>query len=229
MAQTLGREPFAPRPRAAARIHNLFDEYADGFVTYSDGIGDDVNKFIWTALGWDPDRDLGDIMLDYARFFFGWRIAEQVRKGLYMLEDNLSGSLADNETVEQTFALWRALENDADDDLRANWRFQCCLLRAYYDHYTRLRLLKANAIETRALAVLRTASQVGVDGAITTARAILAESDQDAVTVMLRARILELGKSLFESIGAQLDIPNYGASGLERGRHTRIPRHAAQQ
>ncbi len=84
LAQTLGREPFAPRPKGHARIHNLFDEYADGFVTYSDGVGDDVNKFVWNALGWDPDQDLNDIMLDYARFFYGWDIAEQVRKGLFM-------------------------------------------------------------------------------------------------------------------------------------------------
>ena len=55
-------------PRGQANIHNLYDEYCDGFVTYSDGIGDDVNKFVWTALGWDPDRALDDILLDYARF-----------------------------------------------------------------------------------------------------------------------------------------------------------------
>ena len=86
LAQTLGREPFAPRPKGHARIHNLFDEYADGFVTYSDGIGDDLNKFVWNALGWDPDQDLNDIVLDYARFFYGWDIAEEVRKGLFMLD-----------------------------------------------------------------------------------------------------------------------------------------------
>jgi hypothetical protein len=216
-AQTLGREPFAPRPQGHARIHNLFDEYADGFVTYSDGVGDDVNKFVWTALGWDPDQDLDDIMLDYARFFFGWDIAEHVRKGLFMLEENFAGSLAANDGVEQTFALWKALEDDADAALLANWRFQECLLRAYYDHYTRLRLLKSNSIEQRTLAALRRAPQVGVEQAIGAARAILAERDQDRSTNALRIRIVELGAQLFESIGAQLDVPNYQASGPERG------------
>jgi hypothetical protein len=216
-AQTLGREPFAPRPQGHARIHNLFDEYADGFVTYSDGVGDDVNKFVWTALGWDPDQDLDDIMLDYARFFFGWEIAEQVRKGLFMLEDNFAGSLAANDNVEQTFALWKALEDDADEALLANWRFQECLLRAYYDHYTRLRLLKANSIEQRALAALRKAPQIGVEQSIATARAILAERDQNRSTNAIRTRIVELGAELFESIGAQLDVPTYQARNLERG------------
>lgn len=217
LAQTLGREPFAPRPRGHARIHNLFDEYADGFVTYSDGVGDDVNKFVWTALGWDPNRDLNDIMLDYARFFYGWDIAERVRQGLFMLEENFFGSLAKNDGVEETFALWKSLEDDADDALLANWRFQGCLLRAYYDHYTRLRLLNANANEERALATLRKAPQIGVEQTINAARTILAESDQDDTTNALKTRIVELGKELFESIGAQLDVPTYKAMGPERG------------
>ena len=217
LARTLGREPFAPRPRGHARIHNLFAEYCDGFVTYSDGVGDDVNKVIWTALGWDPDRSLDDIVLDYARFFFGWDIAEQVRAGIYMLERNFEGSLAENKGVEETFRLWKTLEDGANESLLANWRFQECLLRAYYDHYTRLRLLKANDIENRACAVLRRAADVGVEKAIEEARAVLAEPDQDETTAPLKARILELGAQLFESIGAQLDVKNYKAKNPERG------------
>jgi hypothetical protein len=217
LARTLGREPFAPRPKGHARIHNLFDQYCDGFVTYSDGIGDDVNKVVWTALGWDPDRSLDDIMLEYARFFFGWDIAGQVRDGIYMLERNFDGSLAENTGVEETFRLWTALEAAASPALLANWRFQSCLLRAYYDHYTRLRLLKANDIEDRACAALRRAPEVGVEKAIQAARAILDESDQDAATDPLKARILELGAQLFESIGAQLDVKTYQARNPERG------------
>ncbi|MCA9434597.1 MAG: hypothetical protein KC978_02355 [Candidatus Omnitrophica bacterium] len=216
-ARTLGREPFAPRPKWHARIHNLYDEYADGFVTYSDGVGDDLNKFVWTALGWDPDRDLDDIVLDYSRFFFGWDIGEEVQKGLFMLEENFVGSLAENETVEKTYALWRNLEEEADEALLTNWRFQECLLRAYYDHYTRLRLLKANDIEERAYAALRRGPDIGVEKAIEAAREILAESDQDERTDPLKARIRELGADLFESIGAQLDVENTQARNSERG------------
>ncbi len=217
LARTLGREPFAPRPKWHARIHNLFDQYADGFVTYSDGVGDDVNKVVWTALGWEPDRDLDDILLDYARFFFGWDIGEKVREGLYALEDAFVGPLAENANIEKTFALWKSIEDGADDALLANWRFQECLLRAYYDHYTRLRLLKANEIEERACAVLRKAPDMGVEQAIAEARAILAKSDQDDRTDVLKARIIELGAELFKSIGAQLDVENYQAKRTERG------------
>ena len=217
LAQTLGREPYAPRPKGHARIHNLFDEYADGFVTYSDGIGDDLNKFVWNALGWNPDQELDDIVLDYARFFYGWDIAEEVRKGLFMLEDNFTGSLAANQGVEKTYALWKTLEENADEALLANWRFQGCVMRAYYDHYTRLRLIRANEIEARALATLDRASDIGVRPAIKQGRKILAESDQDATTDALRTRIVELGEELYQSIGAQLDVENYQAMSAERG------------
>ncbi len=217
LARTLGREPFAPRAEWHARIHNLFDDYCDGFVTYSDGVGDDVNKVVWTALGWDPDRPLDDIMLDYSRFFFGWDIAEEVREGLYAFERAFEGPLSENVGVVENFDRWRSLEDGANEALLRNWRFQECLLRAYYDHYTRMRLLKAMDIEDRACAALRQAPQIGVEKAIEQARAILAESDQDEETDGLRARIVELGAALFESIGAQLDVANYQARNSERG------------
>jgi len=49
-ALTLGREAINPRPAEFALIHNQFAPYTDGFVSYSDGIHDDVNKTIWSAL-----------------------------------------------------------------------------------------------------------------------------------------------------------------------------------
>jgi hypothetical protein len=156
-------------------------------------------------------------MLDYSRFFFGWDIGERVREGLFLMEDAFTGSLAVNTAVEKNFALWKSLEAEADDKLLSNWRFQECLLRAYYDHYTRLRLIRAISIEKRAVAALEQAPQVGVEQAIASARTILAEPDQDQTTDALRARLLELGKQLFDSIGAQLDVATYKARNPERG------------
>jgi hypothetical protein len=216
-ARTLGREPFAPRPRDHANIHNRFAQYSDGFVTYSDGIGDDVNKFVWSALGWDPDRPVEDIVRDYARFFFGEDIAEEVQRGIFLFEENFSGPLATCKGVEENFLLWKGLEEKADATLLANWRFQSCVMRAYYDRYTQLRLLKALDQESRALAVLRDAPKLGVEPAIEKGRAILAESDQDSGTNVLRKRIEALGGELFKSIGAQLDVENYKARSPERG------------
>ena len=217
LARTLGREPYAPRPKGHANIHNRFAHYADGFVTYSDGIGDDVNKVVWTALGWDPERSLDDIMLEYARFHFGWDIAEKVREGLYRLEEHFEGSFADNIEVKNTYQLWKELEDNADENLLNNWRFQGCILRAKYDYYTQLRLIKANELELRATNALKEARTIGVEKAIDKARLILAESDQNSLTDTLKKRIIELGADMYKSIGAQLDVSNYHATSDERG------------
>ncbi len=51
---TEGREVINPRPRDEAAIFHAFADQTIGFITYSEGCNDDVNKIIWSALGWDP-------------------------------------------------------------------------------------------------------------------------------------------------------------------------------
>lgn len=49
-ALTLGRESVNPRPLDMKHIHNLLEPYTAGSISYSEGIHDDVNKFIWSDL-----------------------------------------------------------------------------------------------------------------------------------------------------------------------------------
>lgn len=56
-ALTLGREAINPRPAEFAGIINWFAPLSDGFITYSDGVHDDVNKLVWSVRGWNPDAD----------------------------------------------------------------------------------------------------------------------------------------------------------------------------
>ena len=64
---TLGREPINPQPVYYAFIHNYFAPFTIGFITYSDGINDDVNKTVWSRRGWDPGCDVRAILVEYAR------------------------------------------------------------------------------------------------------------------------------------------------------------------
>lgn len=70
-AATLGREPVNPLPRTQASLVRALLPGTTGFVTYSEGVNDDVNKFVWTALGWDPEADVGDVLRQYARALVG--------------------------------------------------------------------------------------------------------------------------------------------------------------
>ncbi len=76
-ALTLGRECTNPQPLYYASIHNRDAVFSDGFIAYSDGTHDDVNKVVWNQLGWNSDRDVREIMVEYCRFFFGAKVAEK--------------------------------------------------------------------------------------------------------------------------------------------------------
>ena len=215
-ALTLGREAINPRPAHYAYIHNWFAPYSDGFITYSDGVHDDVNKAIWSSLGWDPSTDIRDILVDYCRVFFGPSAVEETVDGILALENNWRGPLKDNGAVEGTLLFWQRLEA-AMPQLEENWRWQMCLVRAYYDAYIRHRLLNETALEREANAILAEAGTRGADAAMTEAMAVLNRAVDEPVSPELRARIYDLCEQLFQACGLQTSVPKYHASGAERG------------
>ena len=108
-ALTEGREVCNPQPFYYAKIHNRFAPFTDGFLSYSDGVHDDVNKVIWSQMAWDPERDVRQVMVEYSRFFFGSSLAEAGADGILALERNWVGPLEENGGVETTFAFWQNL------------------------------------------------------------------------------------------------------------------------
>lgn len=215
LALTLGREPINPRPRAYARIHQLQVPLTAGAITYSDGVNDDVNKFVWSVLDWDPGHDVQDALRQYGRYFFGPDSAEAVAQGLFGLEENLVGKASQSQTIPQTLAHWQQLEAKATPAQRLNWRFQQALFRAYFDALVADRARVEAALEARALKAL--ASGTDPSAQVSAARRILAEADRHATSPHLRQRVLALAEALYQSIGMQLDTKRYGAAGAERG------------
>lgn len=215
-AFTLGRECINPRPLFFARVIRDVGPFTDGFISYSDGVQDDVNKVLWSSLSWDPARDVTSIIADYARFFFGSDIVEQAGAGILALERNFEGALAENGGVDATLALWTALEA-RKPDLAGNWRWQMCLFRAYYDAYIRHRLIHESGLEKEANARLLEAREVGVDQAIDNALAVLKRADTDRVHPEWLARIEALAADLFTSTGLQTSVEKYQASDPQRG------------
>ncbi len=213
---TLGREPVNPRPVYYKVIQDYFGDYTSGFISYSDGVHDDVNKAVWSRLGWQPDATPRAMLLDYTRCFFGAVVAEPAADGILALEKNWEGSLAENGGVPATLALWQDLERRAPE-LRNNWRWQLCLLRAYYDAYTRERLIYESELENEANQILAEAPARGAGAAMTSALARLQEATAKPVRKEWRARIGELCAELFQSIQLQTSVPLHQASGYERG------------
>jgi hypothetical protein len=216
-AVTEGREGINPRPLGEAEIFRQTTPYTIGFLTYSEGCNDDVNKMIWSALGWNPDASVEEVLRQYGRYFISGRHGESFARGLAALERNWQGPLATNHGVDETFRLFKDLEEAATPQMLTNWRFQQALYRAYYDEYTRERLFYEGDLETQAMTALRQARRDGTKQAMAEAERVLDEAATSRVAPDHRARVFELAEALFQSIRMQLSVPRYKAISVDRG------------
>jgi hypothetical protein len=235
---TEGREPICPRPEGFANVARRYLPYSAGFGSYSEGCNDDVNKFVWNALAWDPEAKVIDILRDYSRFFISHRYAEDFAQGLLGLEKAWQGPLLANENVETTLARFQTMERAAAPAELLNWRFRQGLYRAYYDAYVRRRLIYETDLYNQALDKMEEIHPVGsqpvapsneghraeaptngLDPTLVMAQAqsILAKASTQPVAQEERARILQLAEALFQSIRMQLSVERYQAEAVERG------------
>ena len=236
-AMTEGRECINPRPMGEANILRLYSKYTIGFLTYSEGCNDDVNKFVWSALGWDPQMNPAEALREFGRYFVGEPYADQFAQGLIRLEENWRGPLAANTGVEVTLAQFRDLEARVPPAILENWRFQQALCRAYFDAAVRRRLIAESACLERARDVLGRVYEIGwtaepleigspaspappngQDPAVLLdqAESILAGATADPAGARLSARVRELGEALFQSIRMQLAVSRYRGEAVVR-------------
>jgi hypothetical protein len=216
-AVTESREVINPRPLDQAAIFRRMQPYTIGFLTYSEGCNDDVNKFIWSGLGWDPNANVLDILRQYSRYFIGDEYEDSFAQGLLALERNWRGPLATNAGVYTTLEQFQSMERASSPETRLNWRFQQALYRAYYDAYVRRRLLYETGLEESAMDRLREAKSTGALAAVDRAQEILDRSAATHPAEDWRARIFELAEALFQSIRMQLSVEKYKAISVDRG------------
>jgi hypothetical protein len=210
-AMTLERECYNPRPVAEKTIHNALDEFADGSISYSEGINDDVNKFIWSGQDWDPDTAVIETLREYCRLFINPDIAEDVAQGILALERNWQGPLIANKSVEVTLKQWKSMEKQFPPGVVKNYRFQMGLLRAYYDAYIRARLIHETALESQAREALRDAANNTSLKKIDAAENILNQTWSKPVAQDYKKRCWEIADYLFEAIGSQTSVKRYKA------------------
>jgi hypothetical protein len=215
-ALTLGREGINPLPYHHAGIHRKYVPFSDGFVSYSDGCHDDVNKVVWSMLGWDPDLSVSKILAQYCRYHFGETVAQTAAEGTAALETNMAGPLFMNNGVELTFSHWQVLEEN-NPQLVDNWRWQMLVLRAYYDVYLRRRLLYEQSLEEEAYTVLQDLDAGNLEGKLDQALKVVQKADTEPIEGQIRGRITELCDRLFHSIGLQTSVEKYRAENSQRG------------
>ncbi|MEQ6119465.1 hypothetical protein [Reichenbachiella sp. MALMAid0571] len=215
-ALTLGREAPNPQPYYYARIFKEEAIFTDGFLSYSDGVHDDVNKVIWNQMGCDSNMDVRDVLTEYGRFFFEAPVAEAVADGILALEKNWVGPIVANGGIEATLLYWQDLEAKYPR-LRDNWRWQLLLVRAYYDAYIRHRAIFEKTLEKDVNVVLGEAKTKSPEVVMQEATAILKKADTNPVSEDLKDKIIELAERLFNSTGLQSSVPKYQGRSAQRG------------
>lgn len=216
-ALTEGREVANPRPEQMAGIFRRSRPHTIGFIGYSEGCHDDLNKMLWLALGWDERADVRNIVRDYARYFIGSAYESEFTQGILGLEKNWEGPALANPSIENTLESFRTIEHKASPELKRNWRYQLAIYRAYYDGYLQARLQAESGRVAEARILLRNASALGSFEAVGRAEAILNQTTFDPEIASRRARVGELAEALFQSIVLQLSVPKFQGIAIERG------------
>ena len=205
-ASTLSREAVNPRPSEYRLVHRLTKQYVCGSVSYSEGVNDDVNKFVFGALDFDPDSELREILRDYARSFFPETDTEKMVDVIFGLEQNWNGDPAENSSVDNVF---NTLMQMKTEKLEENWRFVILLFRASCDKIVRdRRIFELDLIDDAKTQIRK--------GKLEKAKEILS-TDFSAEYKELRGSLFPLAESLFKLIGMQLDVEHFGGMGVERG------------
>ena len=208
-----GREAINPRPGHMKFLHNKYEKYTIGALTYSEGIHDDVNKFSWMAQDWDPGMSAEESIEDYVRFFIDPDMAGEITEAIFALEENWLGSITDAR-IDDTYKKWVAIEDKISGEAGVNFRIQMCLIRAYMDYYIKRRYLDEKDYEMRAVQVLKKAAGTGCDAAIEKAWCILDTKMRYPTCEDIRTKIQKLSDSLFDLIGIQLTVNHH------RGQYT---------
>ncbi len=237
-ALTEGREIINPRPEAEAAILRSELKGTVGFVSYSEGVNDDVNKFVWSLLSWDPQTPVPVALRDFGNYIIGAQDGSAYGQGLLDLEHNWEGPLAANELVDVTLSKFLSIERNASPFTVENWRWQQAMFRACCDAYVRQRLLFESGELARAKSVLgriedfgfasvpwgigdkpaqEPANGIDPQNLINEASEILRKCSVTQVAPAIRTRISELGYALLQSIRQQLAVERFQGEAVDRG------------
>lgn len=207
LAAVQSRECVNPRPTEYKKIHALTRGYVIGSVSYSEGVTDDINKAVWTALDFDSTTPVREIIEDYSRLFFPGTDYNKAADAIFGLEKNWEGAPEENPCIESTLKMWEELGKESPALLN-NWRYIQCLFRARCDAFIRRKVMFESAL-------IKQAKRIAVSDILKAKEILCTPLSEDII--LLREKIEENGKQLFELIGLQLDVERYFAKNPERG------------
>jgi hypothetical protein len=215
-ALTEGREPINPEPVQQGVLFHRYMPYSIGFVAYSEGSNDDVNKVLWSAWGWDPGQPSARILQQYARYFLSPKEAGTAASAMAGLERNWQGPIVANASIAPTLREFQTARKALGSTMAKNWRMHQLVYRADYDAYLQDRARRETWQEAKSVAALRSASQTGAQPALERAKAILAPAAICEQSPLCEGATF-LAADLFHTVRMQLSVTRFGALAVDRG------------
>lgn len=136
----------APR-RFAAQMQELGD-HVGGAMPYSEGRYEDLNKFLWARLQWDPTLDVAGVLEDYCREAFGDEVAADAARLLLDLEIELRDLTLAGQVHERA----RSIDQRMPAWARRGWRWEIVRGRAALDALREQMRDPATSVERRSAA-----------------------------------------------------------------------------
>lgn len=135
---------------APLKSRNIGPAIAGGWP-YSEGVFEDINKVMFAQLYWDPERDVWDIVREYATSEFGPESAEDVLAIVRILEQNhhprwwpdmskrndpfQPENIAPqpDHGAEEAYGIAKRVDSGLGERARNSWRWRILYLRALLD------------------------------------------------------------------------------------------------
>lgn len=226
LARFYGRAGIQPRPQAMAHAHSSYLPAIQGSVTYSEGVHDDLNKFVWADQDWQPGREVCDTVEEYSTVLISTAYRKPLTEGWISLEQNWHGQLNDNTSIDDTYLLWSDLHRLAleEGELRDNYRYQLGRIRALGDYYVKRKALYELELEQRAWTILADYPRLGADEALRRSREQLNLYRNEPVLPELANELLDLAESLFWACGLQLTTSGQNGQSWQSGAYLNVVR-----
>lgn len=117
-----------PAPRKFAGEYAELSGGIAGAFPYSEGIYEDLNKVIWAQLLWHSESEIGRIVAEYCRFYFGAAVEPQATQLIFQMEDIVTGSQP-SISAEQLEAQAEGIHERMETWARDGWRWQMVQMR----------------------------------------------------------------------------------------------------
>eukprot|EP00041_Stephanoeca_diplocostata_P025376 m.661222 g.661222 ORF g.661222 m.661222 type:complete len:1283 (+) comp22735_c0_seq3:18-3866(+) len=204
---THGRQAPNPMPKMMSNIVRLRSNGSTptvGVGAYSEGLNDDLNKVVWSAMAENDTIDVVEVAAQYARYFFGAEHEDVGGKGLMLLELNWADPIPNPARTRDTLKHFQAIADAyTQDELMPNWRLLMYLQRAQYDAFIAARLEYELRQETAAYTLLKTAD-ASIPVATIDKVLQLLNAPAPAATLQLRAQVINTSALINATVGAEV-------------------------